>query len=670
MTSQVDINIPSRIPRGPTDILKALEKTVSYDPTGPSYRYFDDPHLVPYQERQARMFTLAKNAGRKAARWVRDEHPELFTQVISDPPVMSYMPSAPINAETVNENMLYQKICDTKVTDAIKVYETMQENNLAVADDIKLALLELLCFYNCEDPIPMENEADRFFGQRAVRKDLYINSWKNHPLVQTLFNDLQHLGSAPYCALICGMFNAGAKAEGDRLLAEAKEKKIKLDVNVYNSTITRLISVYEKPEIKLEMIYEILREMNAAAIKPNLSTLNAVIDTISRILFPEKFSVIIKTVAEFERLGIKPSLGTYAYIARGCLGRTKPTANLKPFLTTVLNSLRGQSLEPQHAADAAFFDWMMKGCVVCESLPLATECLQLFLHARNRKLSDGYKTSTFFNNFFHVLSLQGDYKDMVKYYRLLVPHAHTVNAMFYKVLFEACDANAAISDFPGYWRDYMGTGAFHEETISTMLEVAVNLTGLPDPEVQKIRPVIGSLASNFILFKIEYEKDRVFERVPLSSDMCNNILILLARGHQWRSLQTGLKFMSDKVMLPQENTITQIVDSCNDHNNPNMAVWVLKYCHSTFENKLQLKPVVATLMKSDFLNDDMKKDLKETFNDDYSSSSSSGSSESDSSDSSDSDSDSSDSEEIAVPRKKKPEVPKPDIVQIIKDKAI
>jgi len=68
--------------------LQALETTVSFDFTGPAYKFFDDPFLAPYNDRQARMFSLAKNAGQKAATWVRDQHPELFTQVISDPPVM------------------------------------------------------------------------------------------------------------------------------------------------------------------------------------------------------------------------------------------------------------------------------------------------------------------------------------------------------------------------------------------------------------------------------------------------------------------------------------------------------------------------------------------------------------------------------------------------------
>lgn len=41
------IEIPKRIHRSPTDILRCLETTISRDPTAAHYKYHDDPYLIP-----------------------------------------------------------------------------------------------------------------------------------------------------------------------------------------------------------------------------------------------------------------------------------------------------------------------------------------------------------------------------------------------------------------------------------------------------------------------------------------------------------------------------------------------------------------------------------------------------------------------------------------------
>lgn len=660
-TTDSNIKIPNRIPRGPTDILKALEKTVNYDLTGPSYKFFDDPNLAPYHDRQGRLYSLAKNAGKKAARWVRNEHPELFTQVISEPPVMSYMPSTPITAETANEDLLFQTICDGKVSDAIKIYELMQEKNVDVAQDLQLSLLELLCFYNCEDPIPMDNEAERYYGQK-FKKDQNINSWKDHPLVKTLFESLKPLGSAPYSALICGLYENGAKPEGDKLVEEAKQNNITLDVNAYNSIITRSITVYEKHDVKRDTLLDVLKEMDLKGVKPNLGTLNATMDVISRLGFRDKYNFTIQLMAEFNRQGVKPSLGTYAYVIRGLVGRNKPDPNLIIFVSSILKTLKGQTLEAKDASDLLFFEWVMKACAQCDNLSCAIECLELFMHSKNRMLLNGFKTNNFYNNFFQVLTVKADFETLVKYYKLLCPHAHTASPELYSTLFEACDLNCAIREVPELWKHYLGTGSLNEETLLKMFDVAKNVSALPDPASLEIRPVLGELSENFLTYKINAESQRVFEKVPLTTEMCNSLLVLLARGPHWSGVQTCLKHMSGKSMWPEKEALTQVLESCFANDNPSMAVAVIKYCHSNYGPKLELQSVASKFLKTDFLDQKLKDEIKEVFDDD-SSSSSDGSSESDSS-GSDSDDDSSESEDISVPKKTKPAVPKPDITKV------
>lgn len=72
------IVVPKRIERRPTDILHALSNTVGTDHTAPHFKYHDDPYLIPKSQQAKRNYIMSKEAGRKAAQWVRQEHPDLF----------------------------------------------------------------------------------------------------------------------------------------------------------------------------------------------------------------------------------------------------------------------------------------------------------------------------------------------------------------------------------------------------------------------------------------------------------------------------------------------------------------------------------------------------------------------------------------------------------------
>lgn len=55
------------------------------DPTAPHYKYHDDPFLIPASNYAKRSFALAQESGRKAARWILQEHADLFQHKVADP---------------------------------------------------------------------------------------------------------------------------------------------------------------------------------------------------------------------------------------------------------------------------------------------------------------------------------------------------------------------------------------------------------------------------------------------------------------------------------------------------------------------------------------------------------------------------------------------------------
>lgn len=82
-TGNEEIQIPNRIPRSPTDILRALSQTVGSDPTAAHYKYHDDPFLIPTSSSSKRNYALAQESGRNSAKWIIQENSQLF-QVSSE----------------------------------------------------------------------------------------------------------------------------------------------------------------------------------------------------------------------------------------------------------------------------------------------------------------------------------------------------------------------------------------------------------------------------------------------------------------------------------------------------------------------------------------------------------------------------------------------------------
>lgn len=173
------IEIPKRIPRGPTDILKALERTVGRDPTAAHFKYHDDPYLIPKSNIGKRTFALAQEAGRKAAHWVRQQHPDLFQHREADPPVEKFFPPMVYNENSeVSEQDLVNLINNVQVSDAVLVYQLLKNKQVDVSPNVEQSLLELICYNNGEDTLSDEFIEERWFRQSSKGKERQRKTWK------------------------------------------------------------------------------------------------------------------------------------------------------------------------------------------------------------------------------------------------------------------------------------------------------------------------------------------------------------------------------------------------------------------------------------------------------------------------------------------------------------
>lgn len=173
------IEIPKAIPRGPTDILRALESTIIRDPTAAHYKYHDDPYLIPMSNMGKRMFAMAEESGRKAALWVRQQNPQLFNHKEADPVIEQFLPQMVYDDQSnVTEDDLKKVINNAQVSDASLIYNLLKKKGIAISKETEESILELLCYFNNEDTLQEEFIEERWFKQSSSGKERNRKTWK------------------------------------------------------------------------------------------------------------------------------------------------------------------------------------------------------------------------------------------------------------------------------------------------------------------------------------------------------------------------------------------------------------------------------------------------------------------------------------------------------------
>jgi pentatricopeptide repeat domain-containing protein 3 len=88
--------------RGSTEFSRAIGGCLKRDFTAPDYKFHDDPFLIPYNSMQKRDYLLSKQGGKRAARYVLNQHPELFNKnlIEMDPVIKRLLPKIKITQVT------------------------------------------------------------------------------------------------------------------------------------------------------------------------------------------------------------------------------------------------------------------------------------------------------------------------------------------------------------------------------------------------------------------------------------------------------------------------------------------------------------------------------------------------------------------------------------------
>lgn len=617
--SQTEIVIPKRIPRSPTDILRALASTVKQDYTAAHYKYHDDPYLIPTSNTAKRAYAMAQEAGRKAAYWIRQEHAELFQHRVADPPVQAFFPRAVYDENSeVNESVLLTAISDWCVQDAINIHTLLEKKGIEISRDTKQRFLEMLCFYNSEDAFQEEWIEERWFRQSQKGMEKHSKTWKDNGIAEQIFNSLSPADSASYSAIIAGMALHGQFEKACRKYKEAKEAQIAISIDAYNCLIVGSPFLKESYEMRWAFVEDMMKAINEEGIMPNLGTLNAVLESLSSMpSFRHAKTNALRVIAEFKTLGIEPSLASYFHILNiFCTER----GGVSSVLVDIVNVLEKQkSLTIQDPKDIWFFMKAMDVCrfhLVDKDLAYRVDSL---LHTGDNYnfIGDSYKESVYYRHFFMLLCQTEQLDTFMTLYNRLVPHIYVPEPVVMEEVLKTVDINGAAQYLPQLWSDIIRFDYSSRENLITAL-----LTGLKNSstEDEKLRTDLADIATAVFEKFRSQDEQRENKRISWTASMFGDIMEVVLRGDKFDVACEILNILDTKqhqiLGAPNIDSLSAFLDACISKNDVTNAIKCIQYCcdagfpdagpfSQKLNNSLKLseyeKNKLATLVGKDFL---------------------------------------------------------------------
>ncbi|XP_055837549.1 protein PTCD3 homolog, mitochondrial [Episyrphus balteatus] len=593
------IEIPNRIPRSSTDILLALSSTVKSDPTAVHFKYHDDPYLIPMSNVTKRTFAMAQEAGRKAAKWVKDEHGRFFMHQEAQPSVEAFGPKMVFNEESeVDETSLQNLIHNSEVTDAVFVYNLMKTKNLPIADDVKQSLLELICFYNNEEPIPEEFIEERWFNDAQTPYPRLRKTWKDGDLAEQIFNELEPKTPKAYAAIIRGMAKFGQAERAYALFQDATEKQIELDTKTFNSIICIANFLKETADHRWDFCQETLQQMNQQELKPDLGTLNALLQTVGTF---GNFKLIrgstLKVLSTFKKLGVEPSLATYYYVLNNFCRDRSPTSHV---IVDILNEIEGKDFTIAHPKDINFFVTAMDVCRNHLHDRNLAKRVDALLHTGNNYdlIGDSYKEGAYYRHMFALLSNTEPLEEFMVTYDRLVPNIYIPEPGIMEEILKSVEVNGAIDLMPRLWSDIISFDLGNRENIinRTLKITTENRPNPENPAHNGLNEHFARIALDIYTKVIDIAETRAMKRLQFTGQMIGDILTLTVRGGDFemasKVFETIDKEQHKIPGTPSDQCTLEFVEACVVNKAPSLAVSCLQYAVENNMESMQLARII------------------------------------------------------------------------------
>lgn len=504
----------------------------------------------------------------------------------------------------VNESSLEQLIASVEVSDAILVYNLMLKRNISISNELRQNFLELICFNNHQDNIAEELIEERWLSQATTSRERLRKTWKDNDLAESVFNQIEPKDSQAYNAIIRGMCKYIQVERGYALFQDALQKDLQIDVTTFNSVIRVSNFLREGGDARWQLAQELMHTMAVRKVKPNLGTMNAVLSVISSINGTVAREYVRQILAEFNGLGIVPSLESWYFVLSIFCRERGPISHV---LFDILKEIEGKEFKIQGLKDTFFFVTAMDVCRNhLNDKELAKRVNDLLHFGQNYDLiGDSYKESIYYRHYFALLCNTEPLDVFMETYNTLVPNVYTPEPGIMTEILKQVDINGALELIPRLWSDIV---IFEQANRENILELILTIMVENKPNIDIATQ--ASLGENFsniawqIFTKIEEQPENKMNPLTWTGTMISNILALTCRSDDYvKALQ-----IFDKINQNQD-AISGVADPLAlesfiklsiTNKRPTKAIAALQYCvENSFSNNQALGRLIVQSMTLD-----------------------------------------------------------------------
>ncbi|KFD55917.1 hypothetical protein M513_03041 [Trichuris suis] len=517
------------------------------------YMYQDDPYLLPTSAASKRAYGLGKEAGRRAARYFAKEFPTLFMLDHDEPRIPAFRPrKLPVAEEGYSEADLMDRIRKLQVHAAIAVYENaIKRNEAEFSQDSLHALLELVCFYNAEQPDPEESAVHHWILSEL--RPTALNSWKEGGVAEKVFNSIQPKTSRSYSTLVNGMLKYHSVATAAKLFDEMRDHSLVPDLLTYNLMLANVCRIERNNAERWNRIVQLLEMMRNDGVTPNVSTFNAVLWTIKEMRSWKAAPLnSMQVYQEMLAVGLEPSLGTFFCL----LDISARSTSLDSIVGQIVDRLENREVKIEDNLDELFFPKIMQCC--CDammSVEMANRINNILEFRRNRDcITSMHAEALYYESYLTLVARSGvTFDQLFEYYDRFVPRFYSPGFKFLLELISLVEMNGGYDALPRLWSEIVLQGRSSNSAIlHEFFSVASQVpTSVGESNLAKLAAIANDAYERIrSLYELEEKKARLPRGFSLQATLIGRIALTLARGGNYdRAWETV------KIFLPidQEN---------------------------------------------------------------------------------------------------------------------
>ncbi|KAF2978425.1 hypothetical protein EK904_014459, partial [Melospiza melodia maxima] len=453
-----DISFKSTYNKDKLAVLQTLASTVNRDPTAAHYMFQDDPFLMPRNAAHARLYSLSKESGRNAAKYIIKNFPQYFDKTFAEPNVPCLMPQTlSPQTEGVSEEALRERVHLRMVKEAVDMFDQLLQAGTPVSLETTNSLLDLLCFYGDGEPTPEKEQEEKedleepgvdASEQKAPKRQFRRGSqsgprWRENNHAERIFKIMPERNAHSYCSMIRGMVKHGAYSKAYDMYIDLLNERHKADVHTFNALIRAVPYLKDKFVERWELAKDFLTHMAQQKVQPTLLTFNSVLKSLRRCGGVGR-TMSLFVLKEMEALDIEPSLASYDHVLSVYYRGVE--AQSSDIISEVLNEVEKRSFTAQDPDDAPTSGVLQ--CCDLKDIKLAYQLNRALEKGDNWKFLDVDRSNGYWSKFFSLLCMMEQIEVVLKWYKEMSPSLFYPSPKNILDLLQALDAANQLEVIP------------------------------------------------------------------------------------------------------------------------------------------------------------------------------------------------------------------------------